>query len=159
MAAGQKEMLLTTEAFTELLALDTAVRGLNVSGRAFGELCTRERGAFWSANLLLDTVQGDAVHIEALRPNLTFPLFCSRVFLGPFVGGGMLACRARAVTLGGGGNKTLAKATMASQAGEGRRAGKGQAGTMAATASPVGEGRGAGRRRAETIAAAAGLSD
>nr|XP_056713089.1 patched domain-containing protein 3-like [Euleptes europaea] len=79
--------LLTRAAFAELLALDAAVRGLNASGRAYGQVCARRDGSCQSPNPLLSAVGDDPARIEALLPGLTFPLWRARVFLGAFLGG------------------------------------------------------------------------
>ncbi|XP_008110596.2 patched domain-containing protein 3 [Anolis carolinensis] len=82
--------ILTREAFAELLALDKAVRELrSETGLSFEEVCAKigPDGNCSSPNPLLSAVQGDPARIEALLPNLTFPLFMGRVPLGLFLGG------------------------------------------------------------------------
>ncbi|KAH0627544.1 hypothetical protein JD844_003355 [Phrynosoma platyrhinos] len=83
------DSLLTPTAFTELLALDAAVRALNASGLSFTDLCARGSpdGNCNGPNPLLGAVQGDPRRIEALQPHLTFPLFQGRVPLNFFLGG------------------------------------------------------------------------
>ncbi|XP_048366451.1 patched domain-containing protein 3 [Sphaerodactylus townsendi] len=78
--------ILTPAAFAELLALDAAVRGLNASGRAYAQVCARWDGACKSPNPLLTAVGDDPARIEALLPNLTFPLWRGQVILGFFLG-------------------------------------------------------------------------
>ncbi|XP_066483688.1 patched domain-containing protein 3-like [Tiliqua scincoides] len=88
LAVATGDTLLTRVAFTELLALDKAVRGLHTTERTFAQLCTRSLGACSSPNPLLSALQGNPVHIEALMPNLTWPFaFQGRKFLAPFLGG------------------------------------------------------------------------
>ncbi|XP_028606068.2 patched domain-containing protein 3-like [Podarcis muralis] len=89
--------LLTREAFAELLALDQAVRGLRSPDGAalsFAQLCARSSPGHncSSANPLLSLVQGDPAGIQALLPDLTFPLYvppltANPLFLPPFLGG------------------------------------------------------------------------
>ncbi|XP_060639435.2 patched domain-containing protein 3-like [Anolis sagrei] len=80
--------LLTRQALAELLALDAAVRAVrNRDGKAFADLCARRSGRCWEPSPLFDLLQGDPRRIEALLPNLTFPLFQRRFFLGYFLGG------------------------------------------------------------------------
>ncbi|XP_034984647.2 patched domain-containing protein 3-like [Zootoca vivipara] len=89
--------LLTREAFAELLALDKAVWELRSPGGAalpFAQLCARgiPGDNCSSPNPLLSAVRGDPAGIEALLPDLTFPLyippsFPNPVFLGHLLGG------------------------------------------------------------------------
>lgn len=93
-AAGNNTTLLTKVAFTELLALDEAVRGLRTTYYNFTHLCARIHGNCSSPNPLLSALQGDPARIEALLPNLTWPfMFQGRTFLAPFVGGVKLGPR------------------------------------------------------------------
>ncbi|XP_015666115.1 patched domain-containing protein 3 [Protobothrops mucrosquamatus] len=92
-AAGRHGSLLTREAFAELLKIDQAVHGIQAAGLSFDRLCARNLGICISPNPLLSIVQDNPGYIEVLRPNLTFPVFRNRVFLGFFLGG---------VTLGSG---------------------------------------------------------
>ncbi|XP_077159941.1 patched domain-containing protein 3-like [Paroedura picta] len=86
-AAQPDHTLLTRAAFAELLALDAAVRGLRENGRSYEQLCARREGACRSPNPLLSAVGGDPARIEALLPNLTFPLWRGGVILGFYLGG------------------------------------------------------------------------
>nr|XP_056713097.1 patched domain-containing protein 3-like [Euleptes europaea] len=86
--------LLTRAAFAELLALDAAVRALSASGHAYAEVCARSDGACSSPNPLLSAVGDDPARIEALLPNLTFPLWQGRVILGFYLGGVSVGPRA-----------------------------------------------------------------
>ncbi|XP_048366273.1 patched domain-containing protein 3-like [Sphaerodactylus townsendi] len=79
--------LLTPTAFAGLLALDAAVRGLNASGRTFGEVCARTDGSCASPNPLISAVGDDPARIETLLPGLTFPLWRGQVYLGASLGG------------------------------------------------------------------------
>ncbi|XP_066483677.1 patched domain-containing protein 3-like [Tiliqua scincoides] len=85
---GDNATLLTRAAFAELLALNEAVQRFHTTGRTFAQLCAHSHGTCSSPNPLLSALQGNPVRIEALLPNLTWPLaFQGRVFLAPFVGG------------------------------------------------------------------------
>ncbi|XP_077159359.1 patched domain-containing protein 3-like [Paroedura picta] len=86
-AAQPDHTLLTRAAFAELLALDAAVRGLRENGRSYEQLCARSENNCSSPNPLLSAVGGDPARIEALLPNLTFPVWQTHVFLGVFLGG------------------------------------------------------------------------
>ncbi|KAL8165022.1 UNVERIFIED_CONTAM: hypothetical protein K2H54_025203 [Gekko kuhli] len=86
-ASGLGHTLLTREAFAELLALDAAVRGLRGGGYDYAQVCARRDGACRSPNPLLSAVGDDPARIEALLPNLTFPLWQGRVILGFYLGG------------------------------------------------------------------------
>nr|XP_056713096.1 patched domain-containing protein 3-like [Euleptes europaea] len=79
--------LLTRAAFGELLALDAAVRGFRADGLAYAQVCARIDGTCSSPNPLLSAVGNDSARIEALLPNLTFPVWQMRDFLGTFLGG------------------------------------------------------------------------
>nr|XP_056713090.1 patched domain-containing protein 3-like [Euleptes europaea] len=79
--------LLTRAAFAELLALDAAVRGFRADGLAYAQVCARINGTCSSPNPLLSAVGNDSARIEALLPNLTFPVWQMRDFLGTFLGG------------------------------------------------------------------------
>ncbi|XP_015275366.1 PREDICTED: patched domain-containing protein 3-like [Gekko japonicus] len=50
-------------------------------------VCARRNGSCSSPNPLLSAVGGDPARIEALLPNLTFPLWQGRFFLGASLGG------------------------------------------------------------------------
>ncbi|XP_032090924.1 patched domain-containing protein 3 [Thamnophis elegans] len=86
-AATHGDSLLTREAFAELLTLDRAVRGIQAAGLSFDRLCARNLGHCFSSNPLLSLVQDNPAYIEVLLPNLTFPLFSGRLFLGFSLGG------------------------------------------------------------------------
>ncbi|KAK9396146.1 patched domain-containing protein 3 [Crotalus adamanteus] len=92
-AARRHGSLLTREAFAELLKIDQAVRGIQAAGFSYDRICARNFGKCVSPNPLLSIVQDKPDYIEVLRPNLTFPVFRNRIFLGFFLGG---------VTLGSG---------------------------------------------------------
>nr|XP_056713094.1 patched domain-containing protein 3-like [Euleptes europaea] len=78
--------LLTRAAFGELLALDAAVRGFRADGLAYAQVCARIDGTCSSPNPLLSAVGNDSARIEALLPNLTFPVWQPYVPLGAFFG-------------------------------------------------------------------------
>lgn len=88
--AQREDSVLTRAAFAELLMLDRAVRGIQAAGLSFDRLCARSYGYCLSPNPLLSLVHDNPAYIEVLLPNLTFPLFRDRVFLGFFLGGVML---------------------------------------------------------------------
>ncbi|XP_042331887.1 patched domain-containing protein 3-like [Sceloporus undulatus] len=85
--AADQESLLTGAALAEVLALDKAVRGIRSDGQAFTDLCARQRGACAQPNPLLPWLRGDPRRLQALLPNLTFPLFQGSLFLGFALGG------------------------------------------------------------------------
>ncbi|XP_007420835.1 patched domain-containing protein 3 [Python bivittatus] len=86
-AARDGDSLLTRVAFAELLALDRAVRGIRVAGVSLDHFCARTNGSCISPNPLLSAVRGNPAEIETLLPQLTFPVFRGRLFLGFFLGG------------------------------------------------------------------------
>ncbi|XP_077159467.1 patched domain-containing protein 3-like [Paroedura picta] len=86
-AAQPDHTLLTRAAFAELLALDAAVRGLQGSERSYEQVCARSQNNCSSPNPLLSEVGGDPARIEALLPNLTYPMWQQRYFLGIYLGG------------------------------------------------------------------------
>ncbi|XP_058038742.1 patched domain-containing protein 3 [Ahaetulla prasina] len=86
-AARHDDSVLTKAAFAELMVLDRAVRGIQAAGLSFDRLCARNYGNCLSPNPILSLVHDNPAHIEVLLPNLTFPLFRDRVFLGFSLGG------------------------------------------------------------------------
>ncbi|XP_070583219.1 patched domain-containing protein 3 [Erythrolamprus reginae] len=89
-ATHPQDTVLTREVFAELLLLDRAVRGIQVAGISYEQLCARRSGRCFSANPILSLTVGNPNLIESLKPNLTFPLYSGRVFLGFFFGGVVL---------------------------------------------------------------------
>lgn len=85
--ATRHDSVLTKAAFAELITIDRAVRGIQAAGLSFERLCARNYGHCLSPNPLLSLVHDNPAFIEVLLPNLTFPLFRDRVFLGFFLGG------------------------------------------------------------------------
>lgn len=86
-AVARHDSVLTKAAFAELMMIDRAVRGIQAAGLSFDRLCARNFGSCLSPNPLLSLVHDNPAYIEVLLPNLTFPLFRDRVFLGFFLGG------------------------------------------------------------------------
>ncbi|XP_060104319.1 patched domain-containing protein 3-like [Heteronotia binoei] len=86
-AVSEHQTILSRDAFAELLALDAAVRGIEGGGRTYADICARSLGSCESPNPLLSAVAGDPTAIEALLPNLTFPLWQGRVIMGFYLGG------------------------------------------------------------------------
>uniref|UniRef100_A0A8C5RM16 Uncharacterized protein n=1 Tax=Laticauda laticaudata TaxID=8630 RepID=A0A8C5RM16_LATLA len=89
-ASKYEDSVLTRRAFAELLKLDRAVRGIQAAGLSFDRLCARNYDYCLSPNPILSLIHDNPAYIEVLLPNLTFPLFRDRVFLGFFFGGVLL---------------------------------------------------------------------
>uniref|UniRef100_A0A8C6Y7W3 Patched domain-containing protein 3 n=1 Tax=Naja naja TaxID=35670 RepID=A0A8C6Y7W3_NAJNA len=85
-----EDSVLTRGAFAELLKVDLAVRGIQAAGHSFDRLCARSNDYCLSPNPILSLIHDNPTYIEVLLPNLTFPLFRDRVFLGFFFGSVLL---------------------------------------------------------------------